>query len=342
LFGQSIDTVLSELQRWQPSSSEEEAPERPGRTVVCLTTEGFGRRADALAEVSRRSGVHVIMATGGGGNASPSRHYDMDCCSLANEFERELIMGLQGLSSLEAKDRAGCLVAYVSKEMPLWQRNVLCGALEAQSRTGAPLYLVPTPRQGTSWEELTDVLELCETEGGDWSKIVLCGVVMTHTLKAKRDLLGRGATLCFEVGWSYAYADPAIPLPADEEIAREIHQLCREGSAKQLLLSQGVGLRSMWRSFGGVGYSHVQEDILPRLARLGVAEESIETITVANPVRLLAWWTPPPPKKQEIVTWTCSQCQKGFPDEQERYTKFEYQYCSLKCLRKHTKKMAHA
>jgi len=217
------------------------------------------------------------------------------------------------------------------------ERQVLLGACEVQSRTGAPLFLIPPV--GTTWEVLLPLLDICEAEGVDWSRLVLTGGGYT-SIKAVRELMYRGVTFCFEAGVCHAHASPSLPgVISDQEMASMIHQLIREGMANQILLSVGVAMKTMLRSGGGPGYGHLASDLLPRLSRLGVVDKTLAEITVTNPSRILSWWKPPPPKAKEVITWQCDMCHKGYPDEQERYTKFEYQYCSLKCVRKHTKQL---
>jgi phosphotriesterase-related protein len=45
-------------------------------------------------------------------------------------------------------------------------------------------------------------------------------------------------------------------------------------------------------SFGGHGYSHIFDRIIPRLLHLGLTQEDVDTITIANPSRWLAFRHP--------------------------------------------------
>ena len=130
--------------------------------------------------------------------------------------------------------------------------------------------MIPTPI-GLSWghKDLQSILNLCEEKGIDWTRTVCCHVGTTP-LKVKRELLYRGASLCFECGQCFALSgDPAAPMVASDEcIASEILELSGEGGTNQLLVSQGVCMRTMTRAGGGVGYDHLEADFIPRLQRI--------------------------------------------------------------------------
>ena len=59
------------------------------------------------------------------------------------------------------------------------------------------------------------------------------------------------------------------------------------GHAERILLSQDVCHDSQLTRYEGNGYVHLAKTFLPRLRAAGVSEAEIETITVANPRRLL-------------------------------------------------------
>jgi phosphotriesterase-related protein len=64
-------------------------------------------------------------------------------------------------------------------------------------------------------------------------------------------------------------------------------RLIEEGHGGQLLFSQDVCFKTDLRAYGGVGYSHVLNDIVPTLRALGVPREAIDRILVENPARAL-------------------------------------------------------
>jgi phosphotriesterase-related protein len=65
-------------------------------------------------------------------------------------------------------------------------------------------------------------------------------------------------------------------------------ELCQAGYAGQIALATDRYLKILTRRFGGGGYCHLTNAVLPQLRMAGVSEEQIEQMTVKNPARLLA------------------------------------------------------
>ena len=64
--------------------------------------------------------------------------------------------------------------------------------------------------------------------------------------------------------------------------------IIRSGYGKQLLLTNDICLKCMLKQFGGSGYSHIFENILPALEGQGIEREYLqEVILRENPLRML-------------------------------------------------------
>ncbi|HEY7589510.1 MAG TPA: hypothetical protein VH723_00820, partial [Candidatus Limnocylindrales bacterium] len=64
------------------------------------------------------------------------------------------------------------------------------------------------------------------------------------------------------------------------------------GHVERVLLSQDVCHNSQLKRYGGNGYTYLHETFLPRLREAGASDAEIETMTVANPRRILTVATP--------------------------------------------------
>ena len=80
-------------------------------------------------------------------------------------------------------------------------------------------------------------------------------------------------------------ADPQVA--ADALVAECIPQLLEAGYEDRLLLSQDVCMKMHLHAYGGTGYTFVLEKFLPYLRHLGVTEEQVHKMMVANPRRVL-------------------------------------------------------
>ena len=63
--------------------------------------------------------------------------------------------------------------------------------------------------------------------------------------------------------------------------------LVRKGHLEQILLSHDICLTSLYTAFGGVGYTYLFREFVPRLRAAGLDDGEIETLLVANPARML-------------------------------------------------------
>lgn len=50
---------------------------------------------------------------------------------------------------------------------------------------------------------------------------------------------------------------------------------------------------------------------------------------------ILTFYLPPKVEKEPEIGWLCDFCGKGQDKEKEAFTKFRFQYCSMKCLSGH-------
>jgi predicted metal-dependent phosphotriesterase family hydrolase len=82
-----------------------------------------------------------------------------------------------------------------------------------------------------------------------------------------------------------------MPWPREHHAETRTIELVREllarGHADRILLSQDVCNDDQLKANGGNGYTYLFESFLPRLREAGVSDPEIETMTVANPRRLL-------------------------------------------------------
>ena len=79
-------------------------------------------------------------------------------------------------------------------------------------------------------------------------------------------------------------------------MAVAIAALIKQRYGKQILLSQDVCFKMDLKSFGGGGYSFINEQFIPYLKRMGVTDEQVAQMTIENPKRFLTFVAPRPVK----------------------------------------------
>jgi phosphotriesterase-related protein len=252
-----------------------------GRTVVDPTCNGIGRDPSALKRVSRATGLNLVMGSGYYLEGAHPEHVGrMTIDDIANEIEGDVIKGVANTGV-----RAGIIGEIgISKNFTAEEEKVLRGSARAQARTRVPL-MVHLP----GWERLGGpVLDAIAEEGGDVGATVLCH--MNPSLEDptyQMELASRGAWVEYDmIGMDFYYADQTAQSPCDEENARAITRLVRDGYCDHLLLSSDVFLKMMLVRYGGLGYGHVIENFAPRLRRHGLDDSYIKQLLIHNPRRV--------------------------------------------------------
>ena len=76
-------------------------------------------------------------------------------------------------------------------------------------------------------------------------------------------------------------------LPSDIQRIRGIAGLIERGYADRIVVSQDICFKAMLKSYGGVGYSHLLENIVPSMRDEGLTKMHLKAIFEDNPKRLL-------------------------------------------------------
>ena len=117
--------------------------------------------------------------------------------------------------------------------------------------------------------------------------------------------------------------------------------------SNQIMISNNINFKTQLKTYrinniryGGFGYSNLFENYLKLIKNL--SEEEIISIFSTNLLKLLEWWREPCFEVKSVKTITCYmqnkndiRCEKVQPEEDDNFKKFEFIYCSVKCLNKH-------
>jgi phosphotriesterase-related protein len=263
-------TILAELARYRDAG---------GSGLVDVTLSGVGRDPAWLVGLARASGLRIMMGCGWYRGAYYPAEALIDRRSvddLADELVREATDGVG-----EPRVRPG-IIGEIGTDKP-WvsalEERVHRAAARASRRTGLAI---------TTHAVLSPVglaqLAIFESEGADPSRVVIGHAdsypVMDHYLA----ILERGASIeCDFLGMAFTPAERH----GEGRVVELICELLSRGHVEQVLLSQDVCHDSQLTRYDGHGYVYLAETFLPRLRDAGVNRAEIETMTVANPRRLL-------------------------------------------------------
>ena len=270
-----LDTAISEVGRYRDAG---------GGAVVDATTIGIGRNPEALVRISRETGVHIVM--GAGFYVAAVHPEDMDRRSvddLARQIVGDIVEGVDGTGV-----RAG-IIGEVGCTWPLDpnERKSLAAAAIAQGETGAAVLVHP----GRHPDAPQEILELLASGGADTSRVIMGHLDRTvFDFDALQNLAASGCYLEWDLfgneGSYYPLAD--IDMPSDAQRLDFIQRIAGDGYSRRIVIGQDICTRHRLVRYGGHGYGHILENIVPRMRRKGFSEEVIREITVENPARVLA------------------------------------------------------
>lgn len=253
-----------------------------GQTIVDVTNRYMGRDPMALKCIAQRTGLNIVMGCGYYLEYSyPKKLKDMSIEDITDEIVQEIEIGVDGTGI-----RAGIIgEAGISKDFTKQETKMLRAQSRAQSITNIPLTIHTHgwARQGN------DILDIVAEEGANLKMVVVGHMAPSlYDVEYQESILRRQVFIQYDqIGMHYnnpIYSDGQ--LKSDDENAKAIKGLIDAGYINQLLLSQDVWLKMMWVQFGGYGYAHILKHFVPRLKKLGITQEQIDTILIENPKRV--------------------------------------------------------
>jgi phosphotriesterase-related protein len=244
-----------------------------GTTLVDCTSEGLGRRPDALRRVSEATGVAIVM--GSGHYRRPyldeTRIDALSVDALADGIVRDLELGVDGTGV-----RAGIIGEIgCDRAISAVEERVFRAAARAHHRTG-----VTITTHAARWPVGEAQLDLLAEEGVDPSRVIIGHCDMVPDPAYHLRLVRRGAWVQFDT----------IQGVHELETRRRldwITALVDAGFEGRLLLSHDVCLTSDLAAHGGPGYAYLLTGFRQRLLAHGVPAGLVDTLMVDNPRRAL-------------------------------------------------------
>lgn len=252
-----------------------------GQTVVDPTCRGIGRNPEALVRISAATGLNIVM--GSGYYLQTSHPPELKRLSIDGVADEIVAEAHEGVGKTGVK--IGLIGEIgVSGDFTPEEEKSLRGAARAQKRTQLPL-MVHLP----AWyRHAHRVLDIVGEEGGDVRHTILCHMNPSGgDVDYQTSLAARGAFIEYDMlGMDYWYADQQVQCPSDEDNARAIAGLIKNGFGDRLLLSHDVFIKMMLSHYGGFGYAYILKHFVPRLRRHGVGENAITAMLINNPAQV--------------------------------------------------------
>ena len=281
-----VDLTIREVTRYRKAG---------GSLIVDATVRGAFPNPKALKEISIKTGIHVVAATGFYMvDTLPPEDKGLTASEMAELCIREIRVGFP-----ETDIQAGIIgeVGAIG-EMDENEKKILRATAAAQKETGAavllhtacPSTLFDSPLN-LSWRERTHrVLDYMEAHGADLSRVIVghADVSELNSVEDQLDILRRGIVLEYDnFGQEHPYDRENTYGITDWQRVKNILRLVEEGYGTSLVLSTDVWQKAQYAAYGGWGFDHIPTNIFPMLRKNGLTEEALHQISVLTPRRLL-------------------------------------------------------
>ncbi|NYF16644.1 phosphotriesterase-related protein [Microbacterium sp. AK009] len=247
--------------------------EAGGGTVCDPTNVGLGRDPEALARLSRGSGVHIVMGAGWYREVVyPPAITTTSTSELAAVLVREITEGVG-----ETGIRPGFIgeIGTERGHITPHQERVFRAAGRAHAETGVPI-LTHT----THWGELAlEQLDLLAEEGVDPGAVIVSHLGDRKGVEHMLPIAERGAWINID---NLAFVQGYAPLSFRID---NIVEMCQRGLAERVMLSNDICELGQLAAYGGVGYDNVLTNVIPLLRERGLSDSDIHQMTVLNPAR---------------------------------------------------------
>jgi phosphotriesterase-related protein len=254
-----------------------------GVSMVEATSGGIGRDPLGLARISRASGVNVVMGSG----YYVKAHHPPEVALLSEqEITDEIIADVRhGAGGTGV--RAG-IIGEIGMTWPVDpdEEKVLRAAVDAQRETGAALLIHP----GRSIAAPLHHMKVVRDAGGDCERTIMSHLDRTlFTVEDTKALAATGCYLEYDLfGQESSYYSLApIDMPNDATRVDLIMALIAAGYGSKIVVAQDICHKSHLAAFGGEGYGHLLENVLPLMRRKGMSETEIRAVVVDNPASIL-------------------------------------------------------
>ena len=260
-----------------------------GRTIVDQSSVGTGRSPLEIRDVANLTGINVVMGCGYYLHGSlPASILAEEEAALVETVLKEIRFGVG-----DTGVRPGIIGEIgVRPDIEGWEKKSLRVAAQAHRESGLPVSVhiqaVPTIPGFANRPNGLEALDLLEKHGVRPEKVIIAHTDAKIQLNYMKAILERGAYAEFDHIGKEFYLDSAdFIMDTDWARVEALAELVRAGYEKRLLISHDFCFKMDLVAYGGWGYAHILNHVVPMMLRRGISRQSIHTIMVDNPARVL-------------------------------------------------------
>jgi len=254
--------------------------EAGGRAMVDSMPCDCGRNIKKLAEISRRSGVHILAPTG----LHLQKYYDLG--HWGQFYKHDQLVDLfvaeieEGIDKYEYKGpivgrteyKAGLIkVASGLDRLSAYEEKIFAVAAETHRRTGCPI--LTHTEQGTA---ALEQIAFLQDQGVDLAHVVISHTDRQPDLAYHREILSSGVCVEYDAAfrWRIWQGNPTL----------ELVLALIEAFPDQIMLGMDAARKTYWRSYGGgPGLTYLLTDFSEELRQRGLTQAQWDRIFIHNP-----------------------------------------------------------
>lgn len=247
--------------------------EKGVRNIVDVTNFGMGRNIPFVQKVAEESGINIIHATG----FYQEKFYPIQVFretreQLAERMVKEINEGIKG-TNVKAE-----IIGEIGTSHNKWteaEKKVFEAVVMVHKETNKPITTHTT--LGTLGHEQ---VAFFKENGVDLNRVIIGHVDLTGDFDYILKIIKEGAYVEFDTIGKENY----MPDQVRADILKKLQDL---GLIDRVLLSMDITRKSHLEYLGGLGYSYLLDNFVPRLQHSGVTDESIEKMLVKNPMTIM-------------------------------------------------------
>ena len=253
-------------------------------TVVDCSTNEIGRNPQRLQELAKKTNMKIVMGCGCyTADTHSGKFISLSESEAAEQLVAEVTEGINGILPGVIGEIG------TSKEILPSEKKALIAAAEAHKASNLAIQIHIYPWSTNGLQAMQILLE----RGVAPQKIVICHSDVQPQWDYIHELLKSGVYVELDnFGKEFTpekgnFADGNFA--KDSERAALAVKIIEKGFGSQLLLTNDICLKCMLAQFGGAGYGHIFNNIVPMIEKYGISREYLyNKILRENPLNMLA------------------------------------------------------
>lgn len=242
-------------------------------SIIEVTNRGMGRDIESMLKVADETGLNIIASTGFYKEPFlPEYFYELSEKELMKLLLKDIEVGIDDTSA--KAHILGEIGTSHNMVKPVEEKafNIVS---KVHLETGKPIFTHTT--LGTMGLEQIKILK---ENGVNLEKVLIGHMDLNYDPEYHLRVADTGSYLGFDTIGKLNYQP-------DENRIKLIKELVDRGHEDQIVLSLDLTRKSHLENLGGIGYSYLIDEFLPKLVLSGIDEEIINKFMIDNPNRLV-------------------------------------------------------